>query len=166
MAANPTGVTGHAFELSVDVQPFVAALQRVDRVVVDECQHLVARAAAMAEARLIPKYPIGPTGRLRGSITVQQGTVRGGFSSGPVQPYTVRNRAPHAHLYERGTAERRNYSRRGAKRGWMFKRQYGYGAGTGRPVFSATMSQVRREMWAQVGEVLRRAGAVFAGSGV
>ena len=65
----------------------------------DQAVPVLKKHADAAAARLVTAYPKGPTGNLRAGVTV---TERPGKTTSIV--YRVRSGAPHAHLYEFGTA--------------------------------------------------------------
>lgn len=77
----------------------------------DEGGVIVEAQAQEAERRIQQAYPQGPTGNLRRRVSRDSQRSRFGASS------TVRSRAQHAHIFERGTGPRR--TRSGANRGSM-----------------------------------------------
>ena len=87
------------------------ALRVLPETLTDDAEAIVRAHADLAEAQVIQRYPVGPTGHLRGRVYVSQA------GTGTSTTATLRSAAPHAHLYERGTKTRR--TRRGANRGRM-----------------------------------------------
>jgi hypothetical protein len=104
--------------------------------------------ATAAAAVIAARYPRGRTGRLQAGVMVSADTV----TTGHVVAFTVRSRAPHAHLVERGTAPRT--TRRGWNRGWMI----------GRPVFRPAMQDAQNGFEADVAGALRARGLTVSGS--
>lgn len=64
-----------------------------------------------AQRQIVTGYPTGPTGNLKRGVTVERNKSK--WTSAAI----VRSRAPHAHLFERGTKPRRTSE--GAYRGRM-----------------------------------------------
>jgi hypothetical protein len=60
----------------------------------------VRNAAESTEREMLANYPIGPTGHLRAGVDKDESEHPAAFA------VTVRSRAPHAHLWEQGTADR------------------------------------------------------------
>ena len=90
---------------------FRQALRDLPEHLRDEASDIVQEAAADADAEVTREYPEGPTGNLRRGVTRKAEYSRFGLS------VTVRSRAKHAWIYERGTQQRR--TRTGANRGRM-----------------------------------------------
>ena len=116
-----------------------ADLRRLPTELRDEGRAIVLDAANAAADELRSKYPEGPTGNLRRGVRVTQGTEQTKFGIA----VKVKNIAPHAIIYERGSELR---SFRGANRGKM------------RPshLFVRTLSKHRRAMYEELADLVRR----------
>ena len=90
---------------------FRRALQQLPEDLAEEASTIVLAQADEAQRQIRTAYPEGPTGNLRRGVTVERNKSK--FSTRGI----VRSRAPHAHLFERGTGPRR--TDKGANRGWM-----------------------------------------------
>ena len=88
-----------------------AALRQLPEELAGEANAIVRGHAEDAAQRIKRAYPEGPTGNLRGRVTTEQNSSKFGGSA------IVRSRAPHAHLHEFGTRDRR--TKKGAFRGAM-----------------------------------------------
>lgn len=105
-----------------------------------EAGQIGARKADEARTTIRSEYKEGPTGNLRKGVVVSRFDV-GAFGIG----VEVRSTAPHAWLYEYGSAARRS---RFGSRGRM----------PARPVVGRTMSRKRREFYRDVADMMREAG--------
>ncbi|MGE0363368.1 MAG: HK97 gp10 family phage protein [Vicinamibacterales bacterium] len=96
----------------------ISGLGRLGDVVQTEAASIVRSTAELMRARVRARYR-RRSGVLQDRVVVEAGT-RGGRSStgGSSLRWKVRSRAPHAHLYEEGTAERFTAAT-GASRGRM-----------------------------------------------
>lgn len=128
---------------TLDVRGFAAALDRASTAIVQEAQVAIERAAREASTQLTTTYP-QRTGVLAGRVSARRGTARGSYDAGRIQGWSVFSRAPHAHLYEYGTGDRTDNTRRGARRGRM----------PARPLFGAILSDARRGLYTDVQRVL------------
>lgn len=129
----------------IDAREIWQALQRASLALRQEAADLVAQAARRLGERVRAAYPRGPTGRLRGQIVVSLAPRQ---SSDPVlRTYRVRAFAPHVHIYEHGTRERVDPTRRNARRG----RSPAHG-----PIFARLAADTRRSLIAAIGSVLAR----------
>lgn len=90
---------------------FQKALRDLPEHLREEADVIVQAQAEEAQRQVRTAYPEGPTGNLRRGVTREQNTSK--FTSRAI----VRSRAPHAHLFERGTRSRQ--TRKGANRGTM-----------------------------------------------
>ena len=114
-----------------------AELRRLPEELASDAGEVVLGAANRAEAAILARYPHGPTGNLRDGVSVHEARADR-FGAKMI----VRSAAPHAHLYEYGSASR---AYKGANRGRM-------PAATGGPVFVPEMQRARAWMW----DALRR----------
>jgi hypothetical protein len=86
------------------------ALRHLPQALAQEAQTIVQAHAEAARRAVVAAYPVR-TGRLKNGVTLTVQPSRFGGAA------IVRSRAPHAHLFEYGTGQRR--SRTGANRGRM-----------------------------------------------
>jgi len=99
-------------KLDLGLAEFRAALRALPEELTGEGGAIVESNAQEAGRRTEQGYPQGPTGRLRRGVKVEQEHAgRFGVSM------RVRSRAPHSHIFERGTRARRTAN--GANRGTM-----------------------------------------------
>ena len=87
------------------------ALNALPQDLAQEAHAIVHAHAVSAERDIEQGYPEGPTGNLKGGVTLSIEGARAGVTA------IVRSRAPHASIFERGT--RRRMTRKGANRGTM-----------------------------------------------
>jgi len=92
---------------------FRAALRRLPDELAQEAGVIVLAQAEMAKDQIQRAYPQGPSGNLRGRVTVNKESANIRYGARAV----VRSRAPHSHLYEYGSKTRRTDN--GANRGAM-----------------------------------------------
>ena len=92
----------------------IRGLERMGDAVQREAAVIVEDTAERMAFSVRQRYPRGKTGTLRDRVVVEQLHP----SSGASLRWKVRSKAPHAHLYERGTVNRRTAST-GANRGRM-----------------------------------------------
>jgi hypothetical protein len=130
-------------------------LRELPRELAGKAQGIVFEAAVDAMQDATPRYPIGPTqlqgrrpgGNLRRGLRV--------FASPQVArsaaSVKLLSAAPHAHLYEYGTVQRK--SRRG-NRGTM----------TGTKVFWPAVGRAKKRMWRQLIALLRAHGLAVKGT--
>ena len=116
-----------------------AALRALPTELATNAADVVEGAADDAAARIVAAYP-EKSGELRKGVQVIK--ARGQFSTGAI----VRNRSPHAHLFEAGTATRHT--------------ALGYNRGAMPPgrVFVPIVIRVRRQMERALMAVCKRAG--------
>jgi hypothetical protein len=125
-----------------------AALRALPEELAREASVIVTTQAEMAKDQIQRAYAQGPTGNLRGRVTVnQEGASNVRFGARAI----VRSRAPHAHLYEYGTKNRR--TSKGANRGAM-------PAAPEENRMIPIVVRRRRSMVAGLIEVVRRAGLI------
>lgn len=91
---------------------FEAKLEHLPETLVSEADTIVTTAAKQASSEVVANYP-ARTGTLRRRVIVTMASTRHSVTA------KVRSGAPHAHLFEKGTAVRHN--RNGANRGAMPK---------------------------------------------
>lgn len=133
------------------LQEFKTALHQLPDELKDEGAVIVERAANDAAREIEAGYPIGPTGNLKRGVTV----TRDPSQSRLGVRVTVRSRAKHAHLFERGTKGlRRTHS--GANRGRMPE-----AAQSAKMIPKA--QRVRRRMVTDLIALVRRAGFQVTG---
>jgi hypothetical protein len=94
------------------LEAFRQALRSLPEDLAREAGEIVESAAEQAKADVQRAYPEGPTGNLRRGVTRQRE-----HHSRYGAAVTVRSRAQHSHIYEKGTQARS--TRRGANRGRM-----------------------------------------------
>lgn len=111
----------------------------------DEARDIVLNRAETARAAVDAAYP-ERTGRLKRGLTLKTEYSAFGVS------VLLRNRAPHAHLFEYGTQAR--HTSIGANRGSM----------PARPTFIPIVSRQRRAMYEELIELLRREGLTVMGN--
>lgn len=93
------------------LQEFRSALRELPEDLASEAEAIVVAHATEAERTVIAGYPEGPTGNLKRGVRLQVEGSKVGVRA------TLRSRAFHAHLFERGSGRRR--TRTGANRGSM-----------------------------------------------
>lgn len=96
-------------------------------------------------SRLQSAYPVGPTGNLRRRISITSQSRQSGAVAIPVR--RVRATAAHIHMWQEGTVQRHDATRKNANRGRM---------PAGGPVFERNAGQVRREMLQKAEQELNR----------
>lgn len=133
----------------VGLEDFRRALRNLPQELVEESSHIVVTAAENAKRQLQSVYPQGPTGNLRSKIVVR--TVPSRLTA----QARLLSQAPHAHLYEFGTRNRR--TDKGWRRGRMPKAAASDAA---IPVFI----QARRRMVQALIGVVQRAGFLVQAS--
>lgn len=132
-------------ELSKALERSADDFKRHVSVLIDAAPHALV-------ARLQSAYPVGPAKSV-GGRTVPGGTLRrrisitSGPSKGDVPSKRVRATAPHIHMWQEGTVQRQDSTRRNANRGRM---------PVGGPVFERNAGQVRREMLQRAEQELTR----------
>jgi len=93
---------------------FRNALKNLPEELRSEATVIVGEHAREAQRQVIAAYPQGPTGNLKRGVTAPRNE-----STQFMAKFRVRSQAPHAHIFEYGTKERR--TRSGANRGVMPK---------------------------------------------
>ena len=96
------------------LQEYKAALRALPEELKDEAFDIVLGASQAAMREIYNRYPVGPTGNLRKGLRILVDLGRSTRLGVFVRLY---NAAPHAYLFEVGTAPRRTAT--GAKRGSM-----------------------------------------------
>lgn len=123
-----------------------AALYQASAEIQDKIGALAVVAANTAKDRVQGAYPIGPTGNLRRQVFVSQPRTFTTTATGqPVPVWLVRATAPHVFIYQEGTKERFDSTRKGARRG----RSPRHGR-----IFEAIAAQTRGDMLAQAQRLL------------
>lgn len=112
----------------------------------DEAKGIVTEAMEDARRDVVRGYPQGPTGNLRRMVSIVR-QVGGQFVTGGV----LRNRAPHAYMFEHGTQVR--HTNAGINRGRM---------PPGR-VWIPAMIRHRRRMYERLKALLTREGLTVSG---
>lgn len=107
---------------------------------------LIEAAPFTLKARLQAAYPMGKTGVLRSRIAISSGPPKAGTGA-PVSVRRVRASAPHIHMWQDGTRERFDSTRKNAGRGRM---------PAGGDVFQRHAGDVRRAMLNQAQQELNR----------
>lgn len=92
-------------------EEFRRALRHLPETLAIEAADIVSAHASQAERSVEAAYPMGPTGNLRGRVSVDTTRGRVGVTA------VLRSRAPHAHLFEFGT--NRRTTQKGYNRGVM-----------------------------------------------
>src|SRR5678809_1647420 len=117
---------------SVDVQERIGALMQPT--------------AARAKARVQQAFPVGKTGNLHDRVSISQQRTAEVMASGvPVASWQMKATSPHVFIWEEGTRERFDATRRGARRG----RSPRHGR-----VFEAVSAQEREQMLRQAQTIL------------
>lgn len=127
------------------------ALRTMPSHLTEEASNIVEHTAQQAKGDVQAAYPTGPTGNLKRLVTISRQS--GGFVTGAV----VKNRAPHAYIYEHGTQVR--HTDAGWNRGVMPP------AGPGRAFIPIVMRH-RRAMFAALKSMLERNGLKVGGDAV
>lgn len=113
-----------------------------------EVAGFVQDAALAMVNRLQQRYPAGPTGNLRAMVFMTQPKHFTTTSTGVALPAKrVRATAPHIHIWQEGTRERFDATRKNARRGRM---------PAGGRVFESTASEVRATMFRRAQDALNR----------
>ena len=124
------------------------ALEQVTDDIKREIVSLIEIAPQTVKSRVQSAYPVGKTGVLRSRVFVTQ--PRGFSTSGsgvPIPVKLVRATAPHVHIYQEGTRERFDATRKNARRGISPRH--------GR-IFEAIAAQTRAEMLAKAQQIVDR----------
>ena len=122
---------------------FRDALRNLPEHLAAEAEDIVVAAATGAKLTIQTNYPLGPTGNLKRGVQLSR-------DRSPAQiKCVVSSRAPHAHIFEKGTDRRKN--RRGANRGRMPRAPYGQ-------AFIPAAIRARAVMTDQLVAMLRREG--------
>lgn len=131
-----------------DLEEFSRALQRASDDIKREVGALVPAAASEAKDLVQAAYPLGPTGNLRRMVRV--GTPRRFISTGAggfIPTKQVTAFAPHVWIWQEGTVERFDSTRKNARRGRSPKHG---------KVFEAIAAQTRAKMMNQAQSILDR----------
>lgn len=125
----------------------LADLQRALRLLpshlTEQATGIVVGNVERAVGTLRAAYPLGPTGNLRRRVLISK------IESGPYGAgLMLKSAAPHARLFEYGTAAR--HTSLGWRRGKM----------PARPIFGRTAARARREMWRELAGMMRREGLI------
>ncbi len=130
------------------VADLVKAMETASDDIKREVGGLVDLAAQGMVNRLQQRYPAGPTGNLRAMVFNTQPRAFATTSTGQTIPARrVRATAPHIHIWQEGTGQRFDATRKNANRGRM---------PAGGKVFEATAAEVRANMLRRAQELLNR----------
>lgn len=132
------------------LEEFRTALRNLPSDLAQEAGAIVIAHAEFAKQEIQASYPEGPTGNLKRGVTIEKQQA-GPFAAVAI----VRSRAPHATIYEKGTAQRRTAG--GANRGSM-------PAAPPSQQFIPIAIRARRRMVAALIQLLQRAGLVVTES--
>jgi hypothetical protein len=122
---------------------FKTALRNLPDDLTDDAGNIVMGTSESVQREVQANYPTGPTGNLKARVSSERGQSKFGASA------MVRSRAPHAHIFEKGTGQRQTAS--GANRGRM-------------PEAPASQQMVpvvikhRRQMFERLKDLVRKAG--------
>jgi len=139
--------------IELDVTPFLASLERASDATKQACAASVAQFAQMAAGLIQSSYPAAhprggkqhTTGQLKARVYTRSGHRNGSYSTHGME-WTVFSRSPIAWLYEHGSAERKDATRRGADRGRM----------PASHLFGGVMSSARRQLHVVVQDILNQ----------
>lgn len=124
------------------------ALDRLSDRKKEEVGRLVEPAATRTRDQVQQAYPVGPTGNLRNRVTLGQPRGFAVTSRGvPIPAVMVRATAPHVHIWQEGTVQRRDHTRGNANRG----RSPRHGK-----VFQAIAAQNRQRMLLEAQTIMNR----------
>ena len=123
-----------------------AQLRNLPAHLTDEANEIVSQTMEDAQREIVARYPSGPSGNLKRLVSIVR-TAGGKFVAGGV----LRNRAPHAYLYEHGTQTRQTAL--GYNRGKM----------PPKPTFIPIVIRKRREMYTKLKAMLGGEGFTVTG---
>ena len=130
------------------VSDLVDALDKASDDIKREAGRLIETAAVNTRDKVQVAFPVGPTGRLRRSVSLGRPRSFAASTSGVVvQPRLVRAFAPHVHIWQEGTVDRYDATRGNAYRGKSPRH--------GR-VFEAIAARERAEMYRQMQALVDR----------
>lgn len=136
-------MAGPDFSVRDLVRGLETATTEVKRAVAD----LVQVAALLVESQTRAAYPLGKTGILRQRIVAKAGSKRAPDASGVQLTWYARAFAPHVHMIESGTRDRRDPTRGNAFRGHVQARG---------PIFIPIAAHQRARMLAQAAAFVDR----------
>jgi len=126
-------------------------LKTLPKELVHEARDILENRAEIAKGQIIQAYPRGATGNLRDGVELRY------INSTVATAAIIRNKAPHAYIYETGAVNRETKGgksiRKGVSRGTM-------PAGK---VFIPRMRQARRHFWEDIGAMLEKHGLLVSG---
>lgn len=130
------------------VEAISLALRNASAELQDRIGALAIVAANQAKDKVQRAYPIGPTGNLHDRVFVSQPRTFSTTATGqPVPVWQVRATSPHVFIWQEGTRERFDATRKGARRG----RSPAHGR-----IFEAIAAQTRQNMLMQAQAILDR----------
>jgi hypothetical protein len=124
---------------------FKTALRNLPEELTNEGGEIVEGTAHRAQQETQAGYPEGPTGNLRRRVVMEKDSARSKFGAF----FAVRSRAPHAHIFEKGTGQRQ--TSKGANRGRMPE------APTSQQMVPVVIKH-RRQMFERLKDLVRKAG--------
>ena len=126
----------------------IADLENLPEEFKGEAANIVTATANGMATDVRSRYP-SVSGNLRDHVVVERD------SDGDPLKARVKNTARHSHLYERGTVERFQYTRKSKSVGEMFQKQLGKG-NTGKPTFIPAAVRARARMKEQLVSMVKR----------
>ena len=137
-----------SMNIDFSAEAISAALRTASAEVQDKIGALALVAAHRAKDRVQAAYPIGPTGNLHERVFVSQPRTFTTTATGqPVPVWLVRATSPHVFIWQEGTRERFDATRKNARRG----RSPAHGR-----IFEAVAAQEREQMLRQAQSILDR----------
>ncbi len=135
-------------QIEFSTEAIGAALRQASAQVQQEIGALIQPTALRVKTRVQDRFPIGPTGNLHDRVSVSQPRLFMTTATGQNIPvWQVRATSPHVFIWEEGTRDRFDATRKNARRG----RSPRHGK-----VFEAVAAQERQEMLRQSQSILDR----------
>ncbi len=135
-------------QIEFSTEAIGAALRQSSAQVQQEIGALIQPTALRVKTRVQDRFPIGPTGNLHDRVSVSQPRLFMTTATGQNIPvWQVRATSPHVFIWEEGTRDRFDATRKNARRG----RSPRHGK-----VFEAVAAQERQEMLRQAQAILDR----------
>ena len=135
-------------QIEFNAEAIGAALRQASAQVQQEVGALIQPTALRVKTRVQGAFPIGPTGNLHDRVSVSQPRLFMTTATGQNIPiWQVRATSPHVFIWEEGTRDRFDATRKGARRG----RSPRHGK-----VFEAISAQEREQMLRQAQAILDR----------
>jgi hypothetical protein len=135
-------------QIEFNAEAIGAALRQASAQVQQEVGALIQPTALRVKTRVQGAFPIGPTGNLHDRVSVSQPRLFMTTATGQNIPtWQVKATSPHVFIWEEGTKERFDATRKGARRG----RSPRHGK-----VFEAISAQERQQMLRQAQAILDR----------